>query len=441
MTHQEKIERISNELKLKTAEGKPLSLNKGGVSHMVPKPNDPKHKDQKVNLSDLNEILSIDAERKICVAEPGAAFCDVVKATLKHGLVPMLVPELKTITLGGAISGCSVESMSYKFGGFHDSCLEYEVLTASGEVMLCTPEKNAEVFHMMHGSYGTLGIISKITFKLIPAKPFVRMDYTVFKSFAALKAAIMTHSKARDVDFMDAIVHAKDKCVLCVGTFVDTAPYVSDYTFLNIFYKSTLARREDYLTTSDYFFRYDTECHWLSKSLPVPGMETKFMRLLLGKVLLSSTNLLSWAKKLRPILQFDKRPDIVVDVFIPANRLDEFYADYCAQMNYFPLWIVPYRRLQNYPWVNDAYSKDIGDELFFDVAVYGMKNRDTKINYYEVIEDITYKHRGLKTLISHNFYSKDRFWKIYNQENFKRIKKITDPSNRFRDLYEKFHFN
>lgn len=440
MNHEEKVDRIAAALKSRDPSQGPASLKKAGVSHMVPNPNDPKHKDRKVDVSDLKDVLEIDVKNRTCTAEPGVPFSELVPMTLKHGLAPMLVPELKTITLGGAVSGCSVESMSYKYGGFHDSCLEYEVITASGEVMVCTPRKNADVFHMIHGSYGTLGVISKIKFKLIPAKPFVRMEYVTYPSFKALQDAILIRARANDVDFIDAIVHAPDCCVLCLGTMVETAPYASDYTFLNVFYKSTRERKEDYLTLFDYYFRYDTECHWISRSLPVPGMETKLMRLLFGKTLLSSTNLLTWSKRLSPVLKFDKRPDVVVDVFIPVNRLARFWKEYRETIGYYPVWVVPYKRVQRYPWVNDDFEAKIDDDFFFDIAVYGMKNREKDVNYYEVIEDLTYRNNGIKTLISHNFYDRERFWKIYNRKNFESVKKRTDPRNAFRDLYDKFHF-
>jgi FAD/FMN-containing dehydrogenase len=294
---------------------------------------------------------------------------------------------------------------------------------------------------MAHGSYGTLGIIAKLKFKLIPAKPFVHMSYLTYGSFAELKAAILEKSKDKKIDFIDAIVHAPDKCVLCLGTMVDAAPYTSDYTFLNIYYKSTRTREEDFLKLRDYFFRYDTECHWISRSLPIPGMETKLMRLLFGKLLLSSTNLLTWSKRLSPILKYDRRPDVVVDVFIPSRQLESFFIEYQRDIDYYPLWVVPYKRVQSYPWLNDEYENKIDDDLFFDLAVYGMKNRKKEVNYYKLIEDLTYRHNGIKTLISHNFYDKDRFWQIYNRKNFEKVKKQTDPNNRFRDLYEKFHFN
>ena len=73
----------------------------------------------------------------------------------RTGLLPKVVPELEGITLGGAVAGCSVESMSYRYGGFHDTCLEYEVVTGTGERRVLGP--GDELFHMIHGSYGTLG--------------------------------------------------------------------------------------------------------------------------------------------------------------------------------------------------------------------------------------------------------------------------------------------
>lgn len=436
--HNEKVCAIADTLKRQAEQDGYLSLKKDAVSHVVPNPNDPKHHDRKVNIRDLKTILKIDADKRICIAEPGVTFCHLVEETLKVGLVPYLVPELKTITIGGAVSGCSVESLSYRYGGFHDSCLEYEVITATGDILICSPTKNADIFHMIHGSYGTLGILSKLTFKLMPAKPYVRMNYVTYPSLEALTDAIQAHIEKKDIEFMDAIVHAKDKAVLCLGTFVDSAPYTSDYTWLNIFYKSTAIRKEDYLTTYDYFFRYDTECHWITKTLP--GMENKFFRFLFGKLFLSSTNLLKWSERLRPILRFDRRPDIVLDVFIPTNTLDRFYQFYETQINFWPLWIVPYQVPSPYPWIEDTYSKLNPAGLFYDLAIYGLRNRRKDINYYKLIEDKVFECNGFKTLIARNHYDRKTFWTIYSRKNYEKVKAITDPKNRFRDLYDKFNF-
>jgi FAD/FMN-containing dehydrogenase len=176
-THEKKVERIAKQLKERKSTT-PISLKKNVVSHQVPKPKERKYYDDKIDISELNKIINIDPKERTCVAEPVVIYSDLVDATMRYGLVPIIVPEFKTITIGGAVAGCSIESMSYKYGGFHDTCDEYEVITANGEALNCTPDnENSLLFQMMHGTFGTLGIISKIKFKLIPSKPFVKIRF------------------------------------------------------------------------------------------------------------------------------------------------------------------------------------------------------------------------------------------------------------------------
>lgn len=440
-THALKVARIAAEVRARAAErraGAPqtfASLGKAQVSHMVPNPRDPRHRDRKINARDLNQILSLDAAAQRCTAESGVAFCDLVQATLKQGLMPTLVPELKTITLGGAVSGCSVESMSYRRGGFHDACLSYEVITGAGEVLRCSPEEDAELFHMLHGSYGTLGILTALTFPLIPAKPYVHLTYERYPSFARFLQAMYERQQDPGVDFIDGIIHAPDLCVLCVGRMVDAAPAVSDYTGQRIYYQSTRERAEDHLTTFDYLFRYDTECHWLSRT--VPGLEHPLVRRALRGVLLGSTNLLRWSARLRPVLRLQRRPPVVVDVFIPSARVEEFFTWYKDRLSYYPLWIVPYRVPAPYPWIAPAHAARMGD-LFIDCAIYGKANDTPGVDYSELLEQKTFELGGIKTLISRNHYDEERFWSVYDRDRYQAIKRRADPHNLLRDLYEKF---
>ena len=60
-------------------------------------------------------------------------------ATLRHGLMPMVVPQLKTITIGGAVSGLGVESTSLRNGMPHESVTEMEILTGDGRVITAAP--------------------------------------------------------------------------------------------------------------------------------------------------------------------------------------------------------------------------------------------------------------------------------------------------------------
>lgn len=446
-SHEQRVARIAQQVRARAGAGRPASLGKAAVSHMVPNPNDPRHRDQKIDIRDLRDILSIDVggpdgqtgdPGPTCTAESGVTFCDLVAATLPRGYLPALVPELKTITLGGAVSGCSVESMSFRYGGFHDTCLSYEVVTGTGEVLEVSRDRDPAIFEALHGSYGTLGILTKLTFRLVPARPYVQIEYRCLPDAARFHAALLAACASGEADFIDAIVHGPDAFVLCLGRFVDTAPWLSDYSYLSIYYKSTRALRLDYLRTEDYLFRYDAECHWLTRTLPL--METLPARLLLGKLLLGSTNLLRWSERLRPVLRYQRRPPVVVDVFIPQSRFAEFYDWYARTLNYFPLWIVPYRLPRPYPWIADGHAARISDTLFLDCAIYGKANDEVGVDYSQLLEQKTYELGGVKTLISANHHDEATFWSIYSRERYQAAKRRTDPHNLFRDLYEKFHW-
>jgi FAD/FMN-containing dehydrogenase len=440
-THQAKVSALADAVKARAADrarGGHVSLDKREVSHFVPNPHAPRNAGGKISIRDLNEVLHVDPDKRVATVEPGVAFKDLVNQTLRHGLVPKTVPELERITIGGAISGCSVESMSYRFGGLHDSALRYEIVTGTGDVVTCSREEDAQLFEMIHGSYGTLGVLTRADIELVPAKPFVHMEYRRFHAWDAFHAEMRERIAKQDFDFIDGIIHARDTFVLCLGRFVDGVTKTSDYRHEEIFYKSTRNKSEDDLTTPDYFFRYDTECHWLTRT--VPGLETRIVRRAVGPFLLGSTNLLTWSKRLRPILKLDRNPDVIVDVFIPDARAAEFYR-WCEQtFDYFPLWIVPYHPKDGkpYAWVSDEQAAKASAEMYIDFAIYGLRTK--QLDAMRLLEEKTFELGGIKTLISHNRYDRARFWQIYDEPRYRAVKARVDPENLFRDLFEKMCF-
>ncbi len=235
-----------------------------------------------------------------------------------------------------------------------------------------------------------------------------------------------------------AIAHGRDALVLCLGRFDDAAPgeRASEY-FADPYYASTLARDRDFLRAEDYFFRYDADCHWLTRTLP--GRSWRPLRRLLGGVLLGSTNLISWSQRLRPILKVRRRPPVVVDLFVPEPRFDDFFAWYEREIDYWPLWIVPCRIPRPYPWLSEERRERFRGGLAIDCAIHGLPNDRPGVDLNEVLERKTYELGGVKTLISKNCYDEATFWTIYHRENYERAKRRLDPHGVFRGLYEKFH--
>ena len=435
--HDRTVAEIAAQVRERAGRGEPVHIQKGGVHHFVPFVRDRRFEGRPIDVSRLNRVLEIDPLRRRCVAEPGVTFAELVRATLAHGLIPTVVPELEGITAGGAVAGCSVESMSWRYGGFHDACEEYELVSGAGEVLTVSPEHEPQLFHMIHGSYGTLAILTRLSFALVPAKRYVRLEYRRFSTIEAFDAALRACIAAGDHPFIDGIAHGPDELVLCLGTFAYAAPYTSDYRWLDIYYKSTRVRSEDYLTTEDYCFRYDTECHWLTST--VPPLEWKPVRFAVGKLFLGSTNLIRWSKRLAPVLALKTRPDVVVDVFVPSRRLRDFFAWYTRGLAFYPLWLVPYRMAAPYPWIAPAHAAGFGDDLFIDCAVYGKSNGDPSIDWSQALEEQTYALGGIKTLISRNHHTPEGFWHIYDKHAYETAKSRLDPHGVFPSLYEKFH--
>ena len=119
-----------------------------------------------------------------------------------------------------------------------------EVLTGDGRVVVARPDnEHADLFHGFPNSYGTLGYALRLTIDLEPVRPFVRLRHLRFATAEACLAAMADACAAgahdgEPVDFVDGTVFGPDEQYLTLGTFVDEAPTVSDYTGMDIYYRS-----------------------------------------------------------------------------------------------------------------------------------------------------------------------------------------------------------
>lgn len=435
--HEQKVHSVAAAVREYASSRRPgefFSLQKAAVPHLIPNPTDPKHRDKKINLLALSEILEVDPQGRCCVAEPGVTFEALVKETLKHDLIPLIVPELKTITVGGAVAGGAVESMSFRHGTFHDSCLEYELVTGTGQIISCSLEKDREIFGMVHSSFGTLGILTRLKCRLLPAAPWVRVDYVRFSSLGSFLEAIRQHFESRDVDFMDGLIHSPQEFVLCLGRFAGSAPYTHSY-LRDIYYQSTRTRETDYLTTYDYLFRYDRESFWISRNY---GLENRLLRLLASPLAMGSTRMLSLARRFPFLVKGP--PDVAADALIPVENMRAFFDWYLQVFNYFPLWILPFRMEAPYPWINPDFRGPIRDPLHVECGIYGFR-QDGRKDYYRLLEEQVFELKGVKALISYNCYGESTFWRIFDKERYQRVKTATDPQNLFRDVYTKTCLN
>ena len=127
-----------------------------------------------LSLERLNKIIDIDERNLQATAEPGVinqVFRDCVE---EKGLFYPPDPASKgSCTLGGNLAENAGGPKALKYGVTKDYVLNLEVVLPSGDVIWTGANvlKNATGYNLtqlMIGSEGTLGIITKIVFKLIP---------------------------------------------------------------------------------------------------------------------------------------------------------------------------------------------------------------------------------------------------------------------------------
>src|SRR5205807_8027078 len=110
-----------------------------------------------LDVSGLTDVISVDPEAGTADVGGMCTYEDLVAATLPYGLSPLVVPQLKTITLGGAVTGLGIESASFRNGLPHESVLEMDVLTGAGELLTTSPTQHPDLFRAFPNSYGPLG--------------------------------------------------------------------------------------------------------------------------------------------------------------------------------------------------------------------------------------------------------------------------------------------
>ena len=130
-----------------------------------------------LSVRDFNHVLSVNTTEGWVDAEGYGHLCRACRCDASHDVMPAVVPQLKTITIGGAVSGMGIESTSFRYGLVHETVLEMEILLPSGETIVCRPDQNADLFYGFPNSYGTLGYALRLKVKVIPVKPFVHIAH------------------------------------------------------------------------------------------------------------------------------------------------------------------------------------------------------------------------------------------------------------------------
>ncbi len=141
-----------------------------------------------LDVSGLDGVIEIDPATRTADVQGMCTYEDLVDATLPHGLIPFVVPQLRTITLGGAVTGLGIESTSFRNGLPHESVLEMDVFTGAGEVV--TTQPGDDLFDAFPNSYGSLGYATRLQDRLEPVPAYVALRHVRFDDAGLLAKTV-----------------------------------------------------------------------------------------------------------------------------------------------------------------------------------------------------------------------------------------------------------
>lgn len=168
-----------------------------------------------ISLERMNEILEIDPDNMMVTVEPGVVLGDMMRAVEAQGLFyPVDVSTLESCHVGGNVAENAGGARAVKYGITGHWVYGLELVTPTGEIVRLRGKRIKDVtgynlLQLVVGSEGTLGIVTKITFRLT-VKPKHVLDLLVpFDSLELAVAQVLGLLREEQglsaIEFMDSL--------------------------------------------------------------------------------------------------------------------------------------------------------------------------------------------------------------------------------------------
>jgi FAD/FMN-containing dehydrogenase len=394
---------------------------------------------RRLSLGEFNHVLGLDAAARIVEVEGLTTYETVVRHCLEHGFLPLVAPELKHITVGGATVGIGIESTCFRYGFVHDGLREADVLLPSGRIVTARADnEHADLFAALPNSYGTLGYILRAKIALHPAGPYVHLHVQRFTEITAYLDAMAAATESPDLSFVEGLFFGDGRYFLMTGRFVDRVDSCDDIVRANVFYRLVESRRDIYLKTFDYIFRYDPDWFWNVPETPFYGLFRRYAPE-------------SWRNSAFYTRYVALKNKLLGALGVRDERMEPLIQD----------WEVPWRHgaelvrfavanidLAGRPWAavpikaprQPTLYPIAPNELYFNLGCYCQIERPADMepyHYTKILDRKCFELEGIKMLYSSSFLSESEFDAIYNGSAYRQLKAKYDPDGNAQTLYRK----
>jgi glycolate oxidase FAD binding subunit len=174
----------------------------------------PARYDVALDLTELNRVVAYDAGDLTVGVQSGVRLASLSRLLGEQKqIVPLSTAFSKVATIGGIVAANSISPLRYAYGGARDFVLGMEIVTGDGMIAKTggSVVKNVtgyDLHKLLIGSYGTLGVITRINFKTFPWPP---MQQTFIATFADLEAALAYSRAIRQSPLEPRLVELLDR--------------------------------------------------------------------------------------------------------------------------------------------------------------------------------------------------------------------------------------
>ena len=420
------------------------------MSEMVPKY---KLDHRKIDVG-LYDILEISEQRETVKVEPLATMGQISRNLISKSWTLAVVPELDDLTVGGLIMGFGIESSSHKYGLFQSICASFDLVTADGRCLRCSPTENADLFYLIPWSHGTLGFLVAAELKIIPAKKFIRVHYQpVFTLDDMVEVFEEASRKTGAYDFVEGLVYTRDTAVIMRGTF--TNDIGSDgalnaigrwykpwfYKHVERFLKSGQAGVE-YIPLRHYYHRHTRSYFWTMEEI-IPFGNHPVFRSLLGWALPPRIELLKYTET-ETTRRLREKFHVVQDMLMPIRYLKQSIQYFNDHFNLYPLWLSPMAVFDNgnhLGFVHPLQNKDgTIDEMYVDIGAYGtpLKPNFDNASALPLLEKFVLDHHGYQALYAKTTLSREDFRTMFDHSCYDQLRQqLPFCTQAFDEVYDK----
>ncbi|CAH2099145.1 unnamed protein product [Euphydryas editha] len=388
-----------------------------------------------ININ-LVDVLEVNTTNMTVRCEPLVTMGQLSQTLNSLGLALAVVPELDQLTVGGLVMGTGVETSSHIYGLFQHICLQYELVLPDGSVVTCSKDENPDLYYAVPWSYGTLGFLTSVVIKVVPAKKYVRLEYHPYTNLSELSKRFKQESVKEDAHrFVEALLYSKDSGVIMTGDMVDEVgndgklnpigKWYSEWFFkqvekhLNNYRQGSKNNIVEYIPLRDYFHRHTKSFFWELQDI-IPFGNNVLFRYLLGWLMPPEVSLLKLTQP-EVVTKLYNKAHVIQDMLVPIDALEEAIHVFHNEFEVYPIWLCPFKVFNN-PGQLKIHSGEW--QMFVDIGVYGVPKAptfETEPSTRRIEQFVTKKH-GFQMLYADTYTTRDEFRKMFDHTLYDKLR-------------------